>query len=73
MTVFTQSDLRKILKKDVFFARPLPKGEEYVDYNGRPLNLLGLTTVDVKVGKKEIKKARVVITWDGKKSPIGRD
>ena len=65
--------MRKILKKDVLFARPLPKGEEYVDYNGRPLNLLGLTTVDVKVGKKEIKKARVVITWDGKKSLIGRD
>ena len=73
ITIFTQSDLRKILKRDVLFARPLPKGEEYVDYNRRPLNLLGFTTVDVKVGKKEIKKARVVITRDGKKSLIGRD
>ena len=71
--IFTQGDLREILKKDVLFARPIPNGEEYVDYNGRPLKLLGFTTVDVKVGKKEIKKARVVITRDGKKSLIGRD
>ena len=73
ITKFTQSDLKKILKTDVIFARPFPKGEEYVDYSGRPLNLLGFTTVDVKVGKKKIKKARVVITRDGKKSLIGRD
>ena len=73
ITKYTQSDLRTIMKKNVLFARPLPMEEEYVDYNGRPLNLLGFTTIDVKVGKKETKKARVVITWDGKKSLIGKD
>ena len=73
ITIFTQSHLGKILKTDVLFARPLPKGEEYVDYNGRPLNLLGFKTLDVKVGKKQIKKARVVITRDKKKSLIRRD
>ena len=31
ITIFTQDDLRKILKVDVIFARPLPKTEQYVD------------------------------------------
>ena len=64
-------DLRKTLKLDV--ARHSPKSKEYVDYKGRPLNLLGNTTVDVKGGKKTIKNATVVIAREGKKSLIGRD
>ena len=44
ITLFTQADLREILKLDVIFARPMPKAEQYVDYNNKPLNLLGYTT-----------------------------
>ena len=44
-----------------------------MDYNNKPLNLLGFMTADVKVGKRTIKNARIVITRDGKRSPIGRD
>ena len=66
ITIFTQDDLRKILKVDVMFARLLPKTEQYVDYNNKPLNLLGFITADVKVGKRTIKNARIVITRDGK-------
>ena len=54
----------------MIFARPLPKSEEFVDYNSRPLNLLGYTTADVKLWKNPIKNARVVIAREGKKSPI---
>ena len=57
----------------MLFSRPLPKSEEYVAYNGPPLNLSGYTTVDVKVGKKTIKNARVVIARGGKNSLIGQD
>ena len=57
----------------MIFARPMPKSDEYVEYNGRPLNLLGYTTVGVKVGKQTIKQARVVKAREGKKSLIGRD
>ena len=53
ITIFTQADLRRILKLDVIFARPVPKHEQYVDYHNKPLNLLGFTTVDVQVGKKK--------------------
>ena len=55
------------------FARPLPKNEEYVDYNEKPLNLIGFINVDVQVGKRTIRRARIVIARDGKKSLVGRD
>ena len=73
ITIFTPADLRELLKVDVIFARPMPKTEQYVDYNNKPLNLLGFTSVDVKVGKRTIKNARIFITRDGKRSLIGRD
>ena len=44
-----------------------------MDYNNKPLNLLGFMTAEVKVGRKTIKTARIVITRDGKRSLIGRD
>ena len=72
ITIFTQEGLRRILKLDVIFARPVPKHEHNVDYNNKPLKLLGFITVDVQVGKKK-KNARILITRDGKRSLIGRD
>ena len=57
ITIFTQTDQRRILKQAVIFARPLPKTEQYVDYNNKPLNLLGFTTVNVQVGKRKLKNA----------------
>ena len=33
ITIFTQADLRELLKVDVICARLLPKREQYVDYN----------------------------------------
>ena len=57
----------------MIFARPLPKNEEYVDYNGKPLNLIGFINVDLQVGKRTINRARIVIARDGKKSLVGRN
>ena len=73
ITIFTQADPREILKLDVIFARPMSKTEQYVDNNNKPLNLLGYTTAYLKVGKRTIKNARIVISKDGKRSLIGRD
>ena len=73
ITIFTKEDVRRLLKYDLIFARPLPKNEEYVDSNGRPLNLLGFINLDVQVGKKTIKKSRMVNSREGKKSLVGRD
>ena len=71
MTIITQAVLRQLLK-DVIFARPIPKSEQYVDYNNKPLNLLRFTNVNVKVEKRTIKNARLVISRDGKRPLIGQ-
>ena len=55
ITIFTQADPRDMLKVDLIFARPMPKAEQYPDYNNKPLNLLGYTAANVKVGKRTIK------------------
>ena len=55
ITIFTQADMRKILKLDVIFARPMPKAEQNVDSNNKPLNLLGYRTAKVKMGKDQSK------------------
>ena len=74
ITIFTPADLGKNLKVDVIFVRAVPKNEQYVDYHNKPLNLLGFTTVEVQVGKKKLKNARILITrGNGKRSSIGRD
>ena len=73
ITIFAQADLRDLLKVDVIFAEPVPKTKQYVDYNNKPLNTLGFTNMNVKVGKRTIKNARIVISRDGKRSLIGRD
>ena len=71
--IFTQVNLREFLKVDVIFASSMPKTEQKVDYNNKPLKTLGLMTVNVKVRKRTIKNARTVISRDGKRSLIGRD
>ena len=73
ITIFTAGALKNKLQQDVIFAGSLAKNEEFVDYNGRPLNLLEFTTADVKVGKQILKQERIVITREGKKTLIGRD
>ena len=50
----------------------MPKSEQYVDYNTKPLNLLGFTN-NVKVGNRTIKNAQIVISRGGKRSLIERD
>ena len=67
ITIFTQEDLRKILRVNVILARPLPSNEKNVDYKNQPLNLEGFITADVQMGRKKIKNARIVITRDRKR------
>ena len=44
--IFTKEDFRRILKLDLIFARLPPTNEGCVDYNVRPLNSVGVNTVD---------------------------
>ena len=48
-------------------------GERYVDFNRRPLPLLGYMFVSIQVGKTRMSKARVLVAKKEAKSIIGRD
>ena len=69
ITIFTKENVRELLKTDVTFVRPLSINDENVDYNGRPLmNFFGYITVEVQVGKRIMKKPRMIMRRDGKMS-----
>ena len=55
ISIFTQADLRKLLRIDVKFPIPLPMNERYMDYKTQPLNRVGFINVEVQVGKRKIK------------------
>ena len=73
INILTRADLRELLKENVIFARPMPKSEQYVHYNNKPVNLLGYTNVNLKVVKRTIENAGIVMSKDGKRSFNGRD
>ena len=73
VTIIEQEELRKILKYNVLFLRPIPKQEKYVDFNKRPLDLMGFINCELEVGKKKINKVRVLVARKGAKSIVGRD
>ena len=51
----------------------LKKSEKYVDFNKRPLKILGYLRVAVEVGRRAINEARVLVVEDGAKPIVGRD
>ena len=58
VTIFGIDELRKILNVDTLFVRPLAHTENYVDYNKSPLKLMGHIIASVRVGDKQLKRAR---------------
>ena len=41
VTSFTTKALKDIFRTDVFFPRPLPQSQKYVDFDPQPLNFAG--------------------------------
>ena len=72
VTTIKYEDLPKILQYETLFVRPLPEEEKYVDYNKRPVNLLGYIFCELEVGGKYIRKARILVAKPGAKSIVGR-
>ena len=73
VTIINQEELQEILQYEVLFVRPLPKDEKDVDYNKKPVNLLGYIFCELEVGDKYIREARILVARPGAKSIIGRD
>ena len=73
VTIFALDDIKTIMKRDNLPVREIVKGERYVDFNGKPLQLLGYVFCELQVNDVYIKKARVLIAKKGTKSIIGRE
>ena len=73
VSVFTKRDLQKIIGERKVVIREMINNERYVDYNKRPLELLGYQIVRLEVVGVTVSKARVLVAPYSGKSIIGRD
>ena len=73
VTIFALDEIKQIMKREAFTVCEMIEGERYVDFNGKPLNLLGHVFCKLQVGNQYIKKARILIAKKGKNSIIGRE
>ena len=61
------------MRRETLQVRDLIKEEKYVDFNGKPLNLLWYDFCELQVGDDYVKKARVLVARKGYKLTIGRE
>ena len=73
VSTFTKRDLLKLVGERKVVIRDMIEGERYVDYNKKPLNLLGYQFVRLEVAGVTVSKARVLIAPNSGKSIVGRD
>ena len=66
VTINGYDELQKIIQNDVLLVRPLPKNKKYVNFNKRPVDLLGYIFCELEVGNKYIRKARILVSRPGK-------
>ena len=73
VSIFAIDELRRLIGRRWVVVRDMIDGERYVDFNRRPLPLLGNMFVSIQVGKTKMSKARVLVAKKGAKSIVGRD
>ena len=73
VTIFALDEIKTIMKKEKLPVRQMIEGERYVDFNGKPLRLLGYVFCEMQVNDSYNKKARILIARSGTKSIIGRE
>ena len=73
VSIFTEKDLQKIVAERKVVIREMIENERYVDYNKKPLELLGYQFVRLEVAGVTVSKARVLVAPNSGKSIVGRD
>ena len=73
VSIFTKRGLQKIVGERKVVIRDMIGGERYVDYNRKPLKLLGYQFVRREVAGVTVSKARVLVAPNSGKSTVGRD
>ena len=73
VSIFTKKDLQKIVGESKVVIRDMIEGERYVDYNKKPVNLLGYHFLRLEVAGVTVSKARVLVAPNSGKSIVGPD
>ena len=73
LIIFALDEIKRIMKRKKLQVRPMIEGKRYVDFNGKPLQLLGYVFCELQVNDSYIRKARILIARSGAKSIIGRE
>ena len=73
VSIFTENDLQKIVSERKVVIREMIENERHVDYNKKPLELLGYQFVRLEVAGVTVSKARVLAAPNSGKSILGRD
>ena len=73
VTIYALDEIKKIMKRENLPIRELVETERYVDFNGKPLQLLGYVFCELMVNNSYIRRARILIAKKGTKSNIGRE
>ena len=72
VSIFAIDELERIVGKHWLVVREMIDDERSVDFNRRPLPLLGYMFVSIQVGKTRMSKARMLVAKKGAKSIVGR-
>ena len=73
VSIFPIDELQRIVGKRKVVVRDMINNERYVDFNKKPLPLLGYMFVSVQVKGIRVSKARVLVAKRGTKAIVGRD
>ena len=73
VTIFAINEIKRIMRRADLQVRPMVEEENNVDFNKKPLKLLGYVFCQLQVGEKFIKKARILLAKEGMKSIVGRE
>ena len=73
VSIFTNRVVQQIIGERKLVVPDMIEDEHYVDYNKRPLKLLGYQFVRLEVAGVTVSKARVLVAPNSGKSIVGRD
>ena len=73
VSIFRERDLQNIVGERKVVIREMIENERFVDYNKKPLELLGYQFVRLEVAGVTVSKARVLVAPNSGKSIVGRD
>ena len=73
VSIFTKRDLKKTVGERKVVIREMIEDERYVDYNRKPLELLGYQCGRLEVAGVTVSKARVLVALHSGKSIVGRE